>query len=104
MTKPTKQKNNRSDDTTELKKAEEALRQSETRFRSYFELGLIGMAITSPTKGIIEVNEEICKILGYKRSELMQLTWAELTYVDDLANDIAYFNKEIGRASCRERV
>jgi hypothetical protein len=36
----------------------------EERFRHYFELGLIGMAITSPTKGMIEVNDEICKILG----------------------------------------
>jgi PAS domain S-box-containing protein len=73
--------------------SEEALRQSEERFRRYFELGLIGMAITSPTKGIIEVNDEICKILGYERGELLRMTWAELTHPDDLAFDVAQFNR-----------
>jgi len=62
-------------------RAEEALRQSEERFRRYFELGLIGMAITSPTQGILEVNDEICKILGYERGELLRMSWAELTVV-----------------------
>jgi len=80
-------------DISALKLAEEALRQSEERFRSYFELGLIGMAITSPAKGTIEVNEKICEILGYERSELLQLTWTELTHGDDLAADVALFNR-----------
>ncbi|MBI5676419.1 MAG: PAS domain S-box protein, partial [Nitrospirae bacterium] len=75
------------------KRAEEVLRQSEERFRSYFELGLIGMAITSPDKGIIEVNEKLCEIFGYKKNDLLQMTWAELTHADDLAADISQFNK-----------
>ncbi len=70
-----------------------ALRASEERFRSYFELGLIGAAITSPTKGWVEINDEICRILGYERSELLRMTWAELTHPDDLAADVAYFNR-----------
>lgn len=80
-------------DITERKQAEEALRERDERFRSYFELGLIGMAITSPTKGIIEVNDEICRSLGYERSELLQMTWAELTHPDDVAADVANFNR-----------
>ena len=77
----------------ERKRAEDALRASEERFRRYFELGLIGMAMTSPTKGILEVNDELCRILGYQRSELLQMTWAELTHPDDLAADVAQFNR-----------
>jgi PAS domain S-box-containing protein len=78
---------------TERKNAEEKLRQSEERFRRYFDLGLIGMAITSPAKGILETNEKLCTILGYSRDELLRKTWAELTHPDDLAADLANFNK-----------
>ncbi|HEY0545533.1 MAG TPA: PAS domain S-box protein [Pyrinomonadaceae bacterium] len=80
-------------DVTERKRAEEELRQSEERYRSYFELGLIGMAITSPTKGVIEVNDELCKILGYARRDLLQKTWAELTHPDDLSADLTRFDR-----------
>lgn len=80
-------------DITEKKQAEEALRKSEERFRSYFEIGLIGMAISSPTKSLIEVNERMCEILGYSREELMQATWDKLTHPDDLALDVDNFNR-----------
>jgi PAS domain S-box-containing protein len=81
----------------ERKRAEDALRDSEERFRRYFELGLIGMAMSSPTKGILEVNDELCRILGYQRSELLQMTWVELTHPDDLDSDVAQFNRVMAR-------
>ena len=80
-------------DITEYKNTQEALRESEDRFRRYFELGLIGMATTSPDKGILEVNDELCRILGYERDELLRKTWAELTHPDDLAADAAQFHR-----------
>jgi PAS domain S-box-containing protein len=75
------------------RKPEEILPATEERFRRYFDLGLIGMATTSPAKGIIEVNDEICRILGYDRSELLQKSWAEMTHPDDLEADVAQFNR-----------
>jgi PAS domain S-box-containing protein len=72
---------------------DELLRGNEERFRRYFDLGLIGMAMTSPTKGILEVNDELCRILGYERNELLQKSWAEITHPDDLAPDVAQFNR-----------
>lgn len=80
-------------DITERKEAEEALKASEQRFQRYFDLGLIGMAITSPSKGCIEVNDELCRILGYEREELLRTTWAELTHPADLAADVTHFNR-----------
>jgi DNA-binding NtrC family response regulator len=70
----------------ELQRVEESLRQSETILRSYFELPMIGIAITSPDKGWLEVNDKLCDILGYHRNELMQMTWVDVTYPEDLAS------------------
>lgn len=79
----------------ERHRAEAALLASEERFRRYFDLSLVGMALTSPTRGCIEVNDELCRILGYARQELMQLHWPQLTHPDDLAADVAQFDKVV---------
>jgi len=75
----------------ERKLTEEALRLSEARFRSYFELSTAGIAITSPTAEWIEANDCICKMFGYSIEELRQTTWTELTHPDDLDIDLKYF-------------
>ncbi len=80
-------------DVTERKQAEEALRESESRFRSYFELPLAGRAITSPEKGWVEVNEALCTMLGYTKAELIQTTWEQQTHPDDIAADLAQFKR-----------
>jgi two-component system, cell cycle sensor histidine kinase and response regulator CckA len=69
------------------------LRESEERFRSYFNLPLIGFAITSPTKGWVAVNDRLCQYFGYSREELDQTDWAKLTYPDDLAADLRQFHR-----------
>jgi PAS domain S-box-containing protein len=77
---------------------QKALHESEERFRSYFELPLIGMAVTSSAKGWIHVNDRICSILGYTREELAHLTWSEITHPDDLAADVAQFDRLLSGA------
>ncbi len=77
----------------ERKRVEDALLASEERMRLFFERQLVGMAITSPEKGWLQVNDKLCEMLGYTRKELLRLTWAELTYPADLAADVAQFEK-----------
>ncbi|MEI8036749.1 MAG: PAS domain S-box protein [Verrucomicrobiota bacterium] len=74
---------------------EQLLELSESRFRSYFELPLHGRCVTSPEKGWLEVNERLCSMLGYTRAEIVRLTWAEMTHPDDLAADVAQFDRMI---------
>jgi len=80
-------------DITEQRRAEQTLRESEGRFRSYFELSLHGIAITTPDKGWTQVNDRLCSILGYEREELMQLSWPEITHPDDLEADLLHFER-----------
>jgi len=79
-------------DLTDSQLAKSQADAAELRFRSYFNLGLIGTAVTSPTKGWLEVNDKLCEIFGYTRDELTSKTWAELTHPDDLDADLAQFN------------
>jgi PAS domain S-box-containing protein len=82
-------------DWIERNQAEQALQASEERFRRYFDLGLIGMAITTPEKGALEVNDHLCEILGWTRDELLRVTWAHITHPDDVAEDQAQFDRVI---------
>lgn len=80
-------------DIARRKTDERALRESEERFRRYFELGLVGMAITVPGVGMVEVNDEICRVLGYERSELLRLKWNDITHPDDRAESRASIHR-----------
>lgn len=80
-----------------FKRTEETLRASETRFRGYFELSLVGVALTGPDKRWWEVNDRLCEILGYRREQLLRLSWAEQTHPDDLDVDIAQFERVMAR-------
>ncbi len=81
------------EDITERKLLEESMRKSEERFRGYFENSQVGMAVTSPTKGWIEVNEQLQKMLGYSLDELRQKTWEELTHPEDIEADVKQFER-----------
>jgi PAS domain S-box-containing protein len=83
----------------EQRRSEEALRRSEQRFRRYFDLDLVGMATTSPEKGFLQVNDRLCEMFGYERSELLRMTWLELTHRDDVAADVANFNRVLANES-----
>ncbi|MGE5073131.1 MAG: PAS domain S-box protein, partial [Anaerolineae bacterium] len=80
-------------DVTERRQAELARSESEQRFRRFFELGVVGMAMTSPEKGFLEVNDRMCEMLGYTRDEFTALTWQQLSYPPDLDLDLQHFNR-----------
>jgi PAS domain S-box-containing protein len=94
-------------DITKRKLMEDALRESEELYRKYFELGLVGMAIASPTGEWIEVNDKLCEIYGYSYDELMKKHWTDLTYPEDLDKDLESFRRiqrgEIDRYSLEKR-
>ena len=80
---------------TTLKAQEALLQERETLFRNFFNLPIVGTAITSRDKGWIEVNDRTCELLGYPREVLFQMSWSELTHPEDLAADVALFERMI---------
>jgi diguanylate cyclase (GGDEF)-like protein/PAS domain S-box-containing protein len=80
---------------TERKRIEEELRESHEDFQRYFNMGTVGMAVTTLEKEWVEVNDRLCQIFGYPKDELIKLTWVDLTHPDDLAANLQLFDQMI---------
>jgi PAS domain S-box-containing protein len=65
-------------------RAERKLRESEARFREVFEHAPFGMCVAGLDGRPIQVNDALCRMLGYTEQELLGIAWAELTHPDDL--------------------
>jgi PAS domain S-box-containing protein len=61
------------------KRTEQALRQSEARFRRIVDSGMIGIAFWKVDGSILDANDTFLKMLGYNRSDLGHLNWLDLT-------------------------
>ncbi len=72
-------------DITGLKEAEEALAESQAKYRSIVETGGAGILIGSPSGYITFVNQEFCKMLGYAAEELVGKPFADFLHPDDQA-------------------
>jgi len=75
-------------DITNKKKLEDELRHSEEQFKEAFEHSPAGMALIDLKGAYIEVNEKLCQMLGYSYEEMKSLTFQEITYQDDLEDDL----------------
>ncbi len=75
-------------DITERKKAEEALQESEERFRSAFEDSAVAMALVGPDARLLRLNDVFCRMLGFEKSEIEGHTFLDFTYPDDMKPSI----------------
>lgn len=71
-------------ETTQKKKAAEALRISEKRFRGIFEHAATGIAIIGLDGAYQQVNPAFCAMSGFTEAELLNTSFPSLIYPDDL--------------------
>jgi PAS domain S-box-containing protein len=70
-------------DITNQKHDEEALKESEAKFRNIFEYSVVGKLMMN-MDGKMHVNKAFSEIVGYSEEELNQLKWQDITYEDDI--------------------
>lgn len=73
---------------TQRKQAEEALAESEQRYRQLIDQAVDGIFVVDPLGNYILVNSKFCSMLGYKQDELLGLHMLD-TYPDEI--------KDLGR-------
>ena len=64
-------------DMTEHKRAEEALRESEAKYRTLFEECKDAIVINTPDGKVVDVNQAFLHLFGYARDEVMQMNVRE---------------------------
>ena len=74
-------------DITRRKEMERALRENEAHIRDILEHAPIGLATVSLEGHFLEVNQSLCKIVGYEKDELEKLTSQEITHPKDIEPD-----------------
>jgi PAS domain S-box-containing protein len=82
-------------DITSLKRAEQKVRESDTRFRSAFDNAAIGMAVVADSGRYLEVNQAFCDMVDYSEAELLNLHFHDITHLEDLAEDVQRYEQSL---------
>jgi hypothetical protein len=66
-----------------------ALSETEERFRCAFEDTNVAMVLTDMDNRFIRLNAAFAKMFGYSQDEMLQLSMADITHPDDVAESLA---------------
>ncbi|MEO8286395.1 MAG: HD domain-containing phosphohydrolase [Chloroflexota bacterium] len=79
----------------ERKLAEDALRESEQRFRAVFEGTALAIGLSDLSGKIVQSNRAFQDLVGYTGDELKELRFADITCPQDIDQNVDYFRELI---------
>jgi PAS domain S-box-containing protein len=88
-------------DITDRKQAENDLKSSEAKFRSYMDNAPDGVFITDENGKYVEVNKAACNITGYSESELLQKHIPDSLQKSEIDKGIKHFKEVREKGSAR---
>jgi PAS domain S-box-containing protein len=77
------------EDITERKRVEEAMRESEARFRAFFEGAATGNGIGDLQGRILESNRAMREMLGYSGDELSRMRFTDFSHPDSAGGELS---------------
>ncbi len=80
-------------DISDRKMAENALRESEEKFKSAFDFPYIGKAIFNMDGYFIEANDALCQMFGFGPNELYNVRVQEFSHPEDYVKDKMLFDE-----------
>lgn len=80
---------------TDRKKAEEALRKSDEKIKSVFNLANSGILMVDKNGHFLLYNDWCCNMLGYSKEEFGKLSGSDITHPDDIEKSQEYLRKII---------
>jgi PAS domain S-box-containing protein len=87
-------------DSTESKKAQRKIKESEELFRSFFSTASVGFVLANPVSGkFLRANAKMEELTGYSHKELLELDVRSITHPDDREKDWQEFQELVKKRS-----
>lgn len=69
------------------------LQEVNEKYKQTFKAAHVGIAHIGLDGSWLDVNDYLCRLVGYTKEELLKLTFQDITHKDDLEQDLKYVNQ-----------
>ncbi|UCV17728.1 PAS domain S-box protein [Ferribacterium limneticum] len=73
---------------SKFRRAKEEMRISKDFFQSTFDAAAVGMAVANIDGRYVKVNRAMCEFVGYSESELLRMSYREITFPEDIEANV----------------